>query len=284
MEQTIPGVLRLVGPRVAPLPLLLDSPHSGYAYPADFSPSAPPEAYRRGEDMFIDEIFGLAPEFGATLVAALFPRVYIDANRDEKDIDPELLDRPWPYPVSPSIKTRDGKGLIWRLVGPDSVPLYARKLTVTEVESRIVRYHRPYHDQMRRSYEALYGHFGAVWHVNCHSMGAVGDARAPDAGKRRADIVLGDRDGTTCSAEFTQLVANALRKLGYWVKINDPYKGVELVRRFSDPARKRHSLQIEINRGLYMDEAKILRGPGFDKLQRDLGTLLDAVIDFARRQ
>ena len=103
------------------------------------------------------------------------------------------------------------------------------------------------------------------------------------AGRRRADFVLGDRDGSTCDAAFTAHVAAVLRELGYRVAINDPYKGVELVRAYSDPARGRHSLQVEINKRLYMDEAARQPHAGFDDLQRDLMTLLRAVIDFAQR-
>jgi len=98
-------------------------------------------------------------------------------------------------------------------------------------------------------------------------------------GAVRADFVLGDRDGTTCDAAFTQFVRQTLAGMGYSVKVNDPYKGVELVRAFSDPKRGRHSLQIEINKRLYMEDNSLKKGAGFSRLQRNLGELLKAVVD-----
>jgi N-formylglutamate amidohydrolase len=100
-------------------------------------------------------------------------------------------------------------------------------------------------------------------------------------GKPRADFVLGDRDGTTCEPAFTGFVAAALRAMGYEVKVNDPYKGVELVRAFSDPKAGRHSLQVEVNRRLYMDEATRAKSAGFEALRRDLSKLVEAVASYA---
>src|SRR5260221_13632967 len=100
-------------------------------------------------------------------------------------------------------------------------------------------------------------------------------------GKPRADFVLGDRDGTTCEPEFTTLVAQALRGMGYQVKISDPHRGVELVRAFSDPPAHRHSLQIEVNRKLYMDERTREKSSGFDALRRNLDALVEAAAAYA---
>ena len=126
--------------------------------------------------------------------------------------------------------------------------------------------------------------FGAVWHINCHSMPAVGDVMADDPGRARADFVLGDRDGSTCAPAFTSLVAETLAGMGYDVAINDPYKGVELVRKHGRPAEQRHSLQIEINRKLYMNEATLEVTAGFAVLQANLNRLLQSVSTFVRKQ
>jgi N-formylglutamate deformylase len=121
------------------------------------------------------------------------------------------------------------------------------------------------------------------YHVNCHSMNAVSGAQGEGgAGRARADIVLGDRDGTTCEPGFTELTRRTLAGLGYDVKVNDPYKGVELVRAFSDPQRGRHSLQLEVNKRLYLDEATRERHAGFARLQADLAKLVQALADYAR--
>lgn len=283
MPFSIPGVLVRHDPTGPALPLVLDSPHSGDVYPEDFDHSAPRMLVRQAEDAFIDDLFGAAPGLGATLIGALFPRAYIDANRSLMDIDEALLDAPWPDPVSPGVKTRSGIGLVWRLARP-GVPMYARKLSVQETRARIDRYWRPYHAAVADAVEATHAAHGVVWHINCHSMQAVGGASMPDAGRRRADFVLGDRDGSTCSPSFTHFVAERLRARGYSVAINDPYKGVELVRLHGRPAEGRHSLQIEVNRSLYMHETEITKLPAYDKVRADISAVLAEIARFIRER
>ncbi len=265
------------------VPLVLDSPHSGTEYPEDFRPDVPLQQLRVAEDSYVDELYAHGPAAGATLIAARFPRSYIDPNRSLLDIDASLLAGPWPGPAVASRKTELGVGLIWRVLDSGQ-PIYARKLSVDEVKQRIVRYHQPYQRAVKDALDAAYEHFGAVWHLNLHSMPAVsGRISEEGPGKPRADFVLGDRDGTTCSAEFTQAVHDALRAMGYSVKVNDPYKGVELVRAFSDPKANRHSLQIEVNRRLYMDERTRERSAGFAALKGNLDRLLETVAGYAEQ-
>jgi N-formylglutamate amidohydrolase len=274
-------VLRRHDPVVAQLPLVLDSPHSGSDYPADFKHLPPREVVRQAEDSYVDELYAMAPEVGATLVEALFPRSYIDPNRSLADIDPVLLSEPWPGPLTPSRKTELGIGLVWRLA-QGGVPMYARALSVAEVKQRIARCWEPYHAAVAAALDERHREFGAVWHVNCHSMPAVGDVMSDDPGRQRAQFVLGDRDGTTCEPELTAFVAKTLRAMGYSVAINDPYKGVELVRRHGRPKEHRHSLQVEINRRLYLDEATLAKNDGFPRLRANLRRLLDALADYVR--
>ena len=271
-------------PSGAVVPLVLDSPHSGTEYPDDFNPAQPLTALRQAEDSFVDELYGSAPEHGATLIAARFPRSYIDPNRSILDIDTSLLEGPWPGPAQASRKTELGIGLIWRIMDTGEA-IYARKLTIDEVKRRITQYHQPYQKAVQDALDHAYRHFGTVYHVNCHSMPAVsGRISEEGPGKPRADFVLGDRDGTTCAGEFTALVAGTLRAMGYDVKVNDPYKGVELVRAFSDPGAHRHSLQIEVNRRLYMDEKTRAKSAGFETLRANLDRLLRVLSEYAAQQ
>ncbi len=263
-------------PDGAPIALVLDSPHSGESYPDDFDHQPPRAVVRRAEDTHVARLWSAAPRHGATLVEALFPRAYIDPNRSLEDIDPVLLADEWPGPLAPSRKTEQGIGLVWR-VSRDGQPMYARKLAAAEVHRRIERCWRPYHEALASALDARHAQFGAVWHVDCHSMPAIGDANADDPGRERADFVLGDRDGTSCEPAFTQFVASRVRELGYSVAVNDPYKGVEIVRRHGRPAERRHSLQIEIKRTLYMDEWTLEPNDGYTKLASDLGRLVAAL-------
>jgi N-formylglutamate deformylase len=275
---------RLVHPSGHAVPLVLDSPHSGADYPEDFRAAVANAALRQSEDSFVDELYSSGPSLGATLIAARFPRSYIDPNRSLLDIDASLIDGAWPGPAMPSRKTELGIGLIWRLLDSGEA-IYGRKLSVEEVKQRIVRYHQPYQRAVKDALDAAHEHFGGVWHINCHSMPALsGRISEEGPGKPRADFVLGDRDGTTCEPEFTALVAQTLRGMGYEVKINDPYKGVELVRAFSDPAAQRHSLQVEVNRKLYLDERTREKSSGFPGLKGDIDRLLKVVADYASKR
>ena len=268
-------------PAGPPIALVLDSPHSGEQYPEDFEHLPPREIVRRAEDTHVARLWRAAPGLGATLLEARFPRAYIDANRSLADIDTELLSDAWPDPIAPSRKTQQGIGLVWRLAR-GGTPMYARKLSSAEVRARIDGYWRPYHAALDDATNARHRAFGGVWHINCHSMPAVGDALSDDPGRERADFVLGDRDGTTCEPAFTQLVADTVRAMGYSVAVNDPYKGVEIVRKHGRPGENRHSLQIELKRTLYMDEETLVPNTGYEKLQRDLAHLAGALADFVR--
>lgn len=279
-----PYTLRL--PEGDALPLVCDSPHSGTMYPEDFRYALPFETLRAGEDTDVHVLWEALPSVGATLLAAEFPRAYIDPNRDVEDIDPQMLDGAWPTPLSPSEKTRLGIGLVWREAGPDGrKPIYDRLLGVAEVQQRIARYHAPYHAAMREQIEAAYARFGAVWHLNLHSMPADSYAGLQiESDHPLADFVLGDRDGTTAAPEFTAMVGEALRSRGFTVAINDPFKGVALIARLGRPAQRRHSLQIELHRGLYMDERTRERSAGFGALQAALTEVAADIAAYVKSQ
>lgn len=269
-------------PADARVAAVFDSPHSGADYPADFRPALPMAELRKAEDMYVDDFYAPAPEHGAALLLARFPRVYLDANRAVEDMDEGLLDAPWPGPLAPGIKTECGLGLIWRL-SSDARPIYDRKLSVAEAQARIDACHAPYHAALKRLLDARHAAFGRVYHVNCHSMPALSGPRAPEGeGVARADFVLGDRDGTTCAPDFTHAVADCLTGLGYTVALNDPYKGVELVRAYADPASGRHSLQVEINRRLYMDETTFEKSADYAATRAAVARLIATVVAFAQ--
>ena len=272
--------LEVRGPAEPALPLVLDSPHSGHHFPSDFDAIVGESELREGEDCFVDELFAAGPEIGAPLLAALWPRSYLDPNRHAGDVDLELIDGKWTGEYRPSGKAKVGKALVWRTL-EDGRPIYARRLAPEEVRRRIESIHSPYHLEMQELIRKSVSRFGKSYHLNCHSMRSVAGKQSEDGeGSVRADFVLGDRDGTTCAPEFTAFVRGVLAGMGYEVKVNDPYKGVELVRAYSDPKAGRHSLQIEINKRLYMDEATLQKTAGFSVLQKDLSTLLGEIKAF----
>jgi N-formylglutamate deformylase len=270
-----------LGPDGAAVPAVFDSPHSGLLAPADFAPLLSLQKLFGTADAYVDELFGTAPARGAVLIAATFPRCYIDANRSLEQLDPSMVDGAWPGPTVNHVKIRRGVGLIWARL-PSGDAIYNAPLPQADVERRIEQCWRPYHAAIQTALDQAHARFGAVWHVNCHSMRSHGTARDEDGARQaRPDMVLGDRDGTTCNAAFLDLVHRVLTGFGYQVAINRPYKGQELVRRYADPANHRHSLQIEINRALYMDEPTGERSANFEPLQTQLGHLVDTVCRFA---
>ena len=273
------------GPAEPQVPLLLDSPHSGFEFPTDMRAAVSEFDLRDGEDCFIDELYRPAAERGVALIAAQFPRTYIDPNRHRGDIDLALLEGGrWPHEHVPSGKAELGKALIWRTLD-DGRAIYARQLSVAETEARIATFHAPYQRTLQQWIAATHERFGASYHINCHSMNAVAGTQGEGgAGSERADFVLGDRDGTTCAPAFTAFVHAALTGMGYHVKVNDPYKGVELVRVFSNPALGRHSLQLEINKRLYMNEATGAKHDGFEALQKNLLALVDALLVYTANE
>jgi N-formylglutamate deformylase len=276
--------VRVVAPPsgVASIPLVLDSPHSGIRYPSDFDYACDFAMLRKAEDTDVDDLYADAPALGATLVCAEFPRSYIDPNRRVEDIDIDMINGRWPHKIDQSPKVKSGIGLIWRLLEKD-LPLYSRKLSVTEVEGRIASCHVPYWQAVRGAIDHAHATHRKVFHINCHSMPEeAGGLSWVARGTKFADIVLGDRDGSTCAPEFTTMLHDAFRSEGLSVAINDPYKGVELVKQFGKPREDRHSIQIEINRRLYMNEATRERSQNYDALKQALQRVLQKTKAFTR--
>lgn len=273
--------VRLLTPRTDPIPLVCDSPHSGSIYPQDFQTILPVSVLRIAEDAYVDELWEAVPDHGGTLLCAEFPRSYIDVNREPDDIDPNILAEPWNGEVNPTEKSRLGFGLFWHSM--DGHPMYDRKLWVGELENRISSYYEPYHLALWRCLEEAVERFGMVWHLNLHSMPSNSYSLLKYGGdKQLADFVLGDRDGTTCDPTLTGIIEDYLRGRGYTVARNDPFKGVALVARVGRPAEHRHSLQIEVNRKLYMNESTFEKTEGFDRLKQDLDGLTAHLSEFIR--
>lgn len=268
------------------IPLVFDSPHSGHHYPEDFGYACDHTHLAAAEDKYVDELFESAPQHAATLLLAHFPRAYIDVNRREDDIDTELLDEEWsgPFPIAPSSRSHAGIGLIRRLVKP-GVPVYDRPLTSEEIVMRIEKYYRPYHTALENLLRDAHYNYGQVWHINCHSMpnasaypkrgiGLVGNRAKP------VDFVLGDRDGTSCSFDLTRSLRDFIKSLGYTVSVNDPFKGVELIDKYSAPGAGYHSLQIEINKALYMDEETQEKTKNFNELKDNIEKIIQFCTTF----
>jgi N-formylglutamate deformylase len=277
-----PGLFVRHDPSGAPVPVLVEVSRSGREYPADYRCSLPFNTVHDNVSAYVDELWRSAPEHGATLLVASFPNTYIDANRAEDDLDPELLAEQWPTPLNPSPTTLRGLGLI-KSLSRWGEPFQDHLLTVEEVEHRLATYHRPYHAELARIVSAMRATSDRVYILSCHCMSAVGAPTHPDAGQPRADICLGDVDGTTSSPELIDFVEDAFKDLGFSVTRNVPYNGGYLNRRHADVANGIHSIMVEVNKALFMDTETFRRTEGFAIVQEAIDTVVSRVAHLARR-
>lgn len=272
---TLPVLVEL--PTELAIPLVCDSPHSGTDYPPDFGYAVATSDLRKCEDTHVHWLWDAVPRVGGTLVHATFPRSYIDPNRQEHDIEVAMLADAWPGKAVPAERTLAlGNGLVSRLT-PTRQPIYARRLQVRELAHRIEQYWRPYRAALSHALETA-ASAGPRWHLNLHSMPSNAYERlgrvAPGA---LADVVLGNLHGQSSSAGFTDLVAREFRQLGYSVSVNDPYAGQDLVREFGAPKRGHESLQVEINRAIYLNEQTRELLPRANAVRDDIAEVLSQV-------
>jgi N-formylglutamate amidohydrolase len=267
-------ILDLQLPVARSLPLVLASPHSGTEYPADFLAASrlDPIALRRSEDSFVDELFGAAPQLGAPLLSARFPRAYVDVNREAYELDPGMFADALPQFVNAgSPRVRMGLGTIARIVASGE-EIYAEKLRFAEVQRRIERLYHPYHRALRRLVEETEALFGGCLLVDCHSMPSGADSACARSG---ADIVLGDCHGVSCAPQFVEAARRFLVDRGFAVAINAPYAGGFTTGHYGRPSGRRHALQIELSRALYMNERDYQRKAHFLRLVQDLAELVE---------
>jgi len=271
----IEGVLDVIDALGEPTPLVLDSPHSGESVPDDFQPAAPKSAWLHATDRYIDQLFAEALSLGVPLLCAHFPRIYLDVNRAIDDLDPASIADGWDMDLAPSAKARLGKGLIWTKVPPNAAPLYKAPLSSNSIEHRIERCYHPYHLALAALIDRAHARHGYALHLDCHSMQSVSHRMHEEGvGMARPDFILSDRDGTTCSPSMVNAARDYLTDRGYEVEVNTLFKGAEIVRRHGRPAEGRHSLQIEVNRALYMDETTLSKSDGFASLKTVLTGLV----------
>ena len=271
--------VEIMRPERQTVPLVFASPHSGREYPNDFvaNSALDPVALRRSEDSFVDELFAAAPEFGAPLLKALFPRAFIDPNREPFELDPAMFVDELPsYANSQSSRVAAGLGTIPKVVS-NGREIYRAKLKFAEAAERINVYYRPYHKALAALVEATVERFGFCVLIDCHSMPSVGGPLDPDAGRGRADFVLGDGFGNACEDRVTATVERALRAQGHSVIRNKPFAGGFTTRHYGKPSTGVHALQIEINRALYMDELRIERRDDIHRLTRQMVDVIVAL-------
>jgi N-formylglutamate amidohydrolase len=256
-------------------PLVLASPHSGTNYPPDLIAASRLDTLnlRRSEDSYVDEIFSAGPDLGAPMLKARFARAYLDPNREPFELDPAMFEDALPDFVNRhSPRVRVGLGTIARVVASGE-EIYARKLRFAEALQRVEQLYRPYHDALTQLVEATQSRFGYYLLLDCHSMPSTTLPQRGGLGRGRVDIVLGDCHGTSCDPIVADTAQRLLADKGYAVVRNAPYAGGFTTTHYGKPGDGGHCLQIEIGRGLYMDERSYQRKPFFAQLAKDMRDL-----------
>lgn len=256
--------------------MVVASPHSGDRYPRDLLDASKLCAVelRRSEDAHVDALFSGAIDVGAPLLAAHFPRAYVDVNREPYELDPTMFDAPLPpYAVTRSPRVAAGLGSIPRVVAA-GVDIYRRRLSFAEAAARLDACYRPYHAELRRLVRSTRARFGECLLIDAHSMPSSGLGRVDEPGGRQVDMVIGDNHGRAARPALVSAAKDYLEGQGYVVAINDPYPGGYVTKAYGAPGTDVHAMQIEVNRALYMDESSYDRTPYFERLQRDLTGML----------
>ncbi|MBY3381019.1 MULTISPECIES: N-formylglutamate amidohydrolase [Rhizobium] len=257
------------------IPFVYNSPHSGRIYPPEFMAQSRLEgiAIRRSEDHYVDELFGSAVALGAPLLAANFPRAYLDVNREPYELDPRMFDGLLPpYANVNSLRVAGGLGTIPRIVA-ENMEIYARRLPVQEGLDRVEAVYKPYHAALRRLIARTHVQFGFGVLIDCHSM--PGNVRVAGS-TARPDFIIGDRYGTSASAELSRAAIAILEEMGFAAIRNKPYAGGFITEHYGRPSRGLHALQIEVNRAIYVDELTLEK-------RDDFAAVADAVADFMQQ-
>ncbi|MBP1848936.1 N-formylglutamate amidohydrolase [Rhizobium halophytocola] len=282
MSQVVPeaDLFEVREPDTQAIPFVYSSPHSGRRYPPAFLEQSKLDAaaIRRSEDHFVDELFGAAPDLGAPLLLAHFPRAYVDVNREPYELDPRMFDGALPpFANSHSLRVAGGLGTIPRIVA-ENMDIYSRRLPVNEAMTRIETVYKPYHMRLRKLIARTHARFGHGILIDCHSM--PGNIRLSGSGLR-PDFIIGDRYGTSASADLSRAAMEFLEDQGFTTVRNKPYAGGFITEHYGRPARGLHALQIEVNRSLYVDEATLEKKRDFDELKGAVTTLMQRMAEFA---
>ncbi|NRB34836.1 MAG: N-formylglutamate amidohydrolase [Rhodobacteraceae bacterium] len=260
--------------------VIFASPHSGRDYPRGFlrQSQLDRKIIRSSEDAWVDRLFGTAPEHGAPLLVETAPRAYVDLNRSAEELDPAVVEGARKPGHNPRVAS--GLGVIPRVVAGGR-PIYRGKISMIEAQRRLNQVWYPYHDTLWGLMRDAQAQFGRSILIDCHSMpreALEGAAR----GRKRPDIVLGDRFGASAGLEIVDAIESVFASEGFEVARNTPFAGAYVTQTYGRPSRHQHAIQVEIDRSLYMNEATLQPLDGFDALRARLGRVMSKIADLGR--
>ncbi|MEO8242489.1 MAG: N-formylglutamate amidohydrolase, partial [bacterium] len=258
----IPEAFRLTLPRRQETSVIFSSPHSGRDYPVEFLSQSQldPHLLRSSEDAYVDRLFARAPLNGAPLLCARTPRAYIDLNRAADELDPAVIEGVARMAHNPRISS--GLGVIPRVVAGGRA-IYSGKIALRDAERRLSQHWHPYHKALQTLVDETLASFGEAILIDCHSMPHEAIDAHARPGQPKPEVVLGDRFGAAASREVVDQVESAFATAGFRVVRNSPFAGAYIAQHYGRPLSNKHAVQIEIDRALYLDEAKVEPGPNF---------------------
>lgn len=258
-------------------PLVFSSPHSGRDYSTSFQAKSRLELQklRSSEDAFVDELYSAVPSFGAPLIAANAPRAFVDLNRNRDELDSAIIDGAPSARNNPRVAS--GLGVIPRVVAEGQV-IMSGKLSMAEAESRLATFYDPYHAELRNLVEQSHRTFGQALLIDCHSMPHDALNNITVRGRRKPNIVLGDRFGATCEADVLDAVEEAFEAEGFAVSRNMPFAGASILRSYGRPAIRQNAIQVEIDRSLYMHERTITKRADFADIQASITRVIARMV------
>ena len=264
-------------PDLAGSGVVFSSPHSGRAYFESFVNSSRLSLHelRASEDAFVDCLFGCAAEFGAPLLAAIAPRAFVDLNRCPSDLDPSLLAGAGRRPSNARVAA--GLGVVPRIVA-EGVSIYDGKISLDQAMDRIRDWPQPYHQKLVELLEAARIRFGKALLIDCHSMPSAAVAQSRSRGAP-VDVVLGDRFGASCGDGIVDEIEKAFIESGFRVERNAPFAGGYITERFGQPSVGVHAVQIEIDRGLYLDQSRVSPNDDFESVMLRLRPVIRRICD-----
>jgi N-formylglutamate amidohydrolase len=277
IEAELSPPIRVVRPRHQTSPVVFCSPHSGRTYPTPFLNQSRlgALALRRSEDAYVDQLFACAVDHGAPLIAAEFPRAYLDVNREPLELDPKLIEGLLPAGSNTaSARVAGGLGTIPRLVA-DGEDIYYGRIPVDVALLRIERLYRPFHDALAQLIAETHRQFGFALLIDCHSMPSASVSTAPS---QRPHFVIGDRFGTSCAPELPRTIVRELTAAGFDVQTNRPYAGGFITEHYGRPHGRVHAVQIEINRALYLDETTLMLNNAYPAFARSIDALVGRLV------
>ncbi|WP_224816273.1 N-formylglutamate amidohydrolase [Hasllibacter sp. MH4015] len=257
--------------------VIVASPHSGRHYPASFLRASvlDERTIRSSEDAFMDRLIAAAPDLGAPLLAAEWPRAYLDLNRAADELDPGVVDGVSRVVQTPRINS--GLGVVPRVVA-NGRSIYRGKLTRAEAEARIAQVWKPYHAELERLMRAAKADFGRAVLLDFHSMPHEALDAVVRPGTPRPHVVLGDRFGASAATEIVDILEEGFLDAGLVVSRNAPFAGAFITQRYGRPASGLNAVQVEIDRALYMNERLVRPNGNFEAMKRIITQVLARVI------